>query len=101
MNMDRIRRFVLLILLSVGGAALAMAAQASRVLPVRAAARPDSFLYDVGPVLSRAGCNQGVCHGNANGKGGFRLSLRGEDPRFHSIAASSPGSFFFPRSDRI
>jgi hypothetical protein len=31
-------------------------------------------------VLSKAGCNAGVCHGNKNGKGGFKLSLRGEDP---------------------
>lgn len=31
-------------------------------------------------VLARAGCNQGACHGNLNGKGGLRLSLRGEDP---------------------
>jgi len=31
-------------------------------------------------VLSKAGCNLGACHGNFNGKGGFRLSLRGEDP---------------------
>jgi hypothetical protein len=33
-------------------------------------------------VLSRAGCNMGACHGNFNGKGGFRLSLRGEDADF-------------------
>jgi hypothetical protein len=33
-------------------------------------------------VLSRAGCHQGVCHGNLNGKGGFKLSLRGQDPEF-------------------
>jgi hypothetical protein len=31
-------------------------------------------------VLSKAGCNAGACHGNANGKAGFKLSLRGEDP---------------------
>ena len=31
-------------------------------------------------VLSKAGCNLGTCHGNQNGKGGFRLSLRGENP---------------------
>jgi hypothetical protein len=31
-------------------------------------------------VLSKAGCNMGTCHGNKNGKGGFKLSLRGEDP---------------------
>ncbi|MGQ0636844.1 MAG: DUF1549 and DUF1553 domain-containing protein [Planctomycetaceae bacterium] len=39
-----------------------------------------SFQHDVMAVLSRAGCNQGICHGNKNGKGGFRLSLRGENP---------------------
>lgn len=43
-------------------------------------AEPISFRHDVMAVLSRAGCNQGVCHGNLNGKGGFKLSLRGEDP---------------------
>jgi hypothetical protein len=44
------------------------------------AAAPVSFRNDVMAVLSRAGCNQGACHGNQNGKGGFKLSLRGEDP---------------------
>ncbi|MCE9562802.1 MAG: DUF1549 and DUF1553 domain-containing protein [Planctomycetes bacterium] len=39
-----------------------------------------SFERDVMPVLSRAGCNSGACHGNLNGKGGFKLSLKGEDP---------------------
>src|SRR5438552_3039045 len=39
-----------------------------------------TFRNDVMPVLSKAGCNAGSCHGNANGKGGFRLSLRGQDP---------------------
>ena len=43
---------------------------------------PPSFLLDVMPVLSRSGCNQGACHGNLNGKGGFKLSLRGQDPQF-------------------
>lgn len=38
-----------------------------------------SFRNDVMAVLSKAGCNAGSCHGNANGKGGFKLSLRGED----------------------
>ncbi len=31
-------------------------------------------------VLSKAGCASGPCHGNRSGKGGFKLSLRGEDP---------------------
>jgi len=43
---------------------------------------PVSFRRDVMAVLSKAGCNMGVCHGNKNGKGGFRLSLRGQDPEF-------------------
>src|SRR5512132_4353604 len=39
-----------------------------------------SFNNDVMAVLSKAGCNAGACHGNQNGKGGFKLSLRGQDP---------------------
>lgn len=40
---------------------------------------PD-FIRDVLPILSRIGCNTGTCHGSANGKNGFKLSLRGYDP---------------------
>jgi len=39
-----------------------------------------SFVNDVVPVLSRLGCSAGACHGAAQGKGGFRLSLRGYAP---------------------
>ena len=39
-----------------------------------------SFVGDVLPVLAKAGCNMGTCHGNANGKGSFKISLRGESP---------------------
>ncbi len=39
-----------------------------------------SFQHDVLPVLSKAGCNMGACHGALAGKGGFRLSLLGYDP---------------------
>src|SRR5216117_1914162 len=45
-----------------------------------------SFRNEVMAVLSRAGCNQGTCHGNQNGKNGFKLSLRGEDPAFDLAA---------------
>jgi len=45
-------------------------------------AEPVSFQNDVMAVLSKAGCNAGSCHGNANGKAGFKLSLRGQDPEF-------------------
>jgi hypothetical protein len=39
-----------------------------------------SFRNDVMAVLSKSGCNAGACHGNKSGKGGFKLSLRGESP---------------------
>ena len=42
--------------------------------------RDTSFRNDVMAVLSKAGCNLGTCHGNANGKGGLKLSLRGQNP---------------------
>ena len=38
-----------------------------------------SFRHDVLPVLSKAGCNSGACHGALSGKGGFRFSLRSYD----------------------
>lgn len=41
-----------------------------------------SYRLEVQPMLVRAGCSSGPCHGNLNGKGGFKLSLRGEDPGF-------------------
>ena len=39
-----------------------------------------SFRNEVMDVLSKAGCNLGTCHGNQNGKGGLKISLRGQDP---------------------
>ena len=50
------------------------------VTPVVASDRPLSFRHDVLPVLSKAGCNSGGCHGALAGKGGFRLSLNAYDP---------------------
>lgn len=40
---------------------------------------PPSFRNDVIPILTRAGCNSGACHGALAGKGSFKLSLRGYD----------------------
>jgi hypothetical protein len=42
---------------------------------------PPSFRRDVMPVLFRAGCNAGTCHGSARGKDGFMLSLFGYDAK--------------------
>jgi len=47
--------------------------------PSVAFAGEPSFRNEVMAVLSRAGCNAGACHGNLNGKGGLKLSLRGEN----------------------
>ena len=57
-------------LLWIGGLAMAAPLPAAEV----------SFRNDVMAVLSKSGCNLGTCHGNARGKGGFQLSLRGQDP---------------------
>ena len=50
------------------------------ITSVAADNRPLSFRHDVLPVLSKAGCNSGGCHGALAGKGGFRLSLNAYDP---------------------
>lgn len=42
--------------------------------------QPWEFRRHVLPVLSKAGCNTGACHGALAGKGGFKLSLRGYNP---------------------
>ncbi|MFA6244605.1 MAG: DUF1549 domain-containing protein [Candidatus Hydrogenedentales bacterium] len=39
-----------------------------------------SFRNDIVPVLMKAGCNSGACHGSFQGKNGFRVSLFGFDP---------------------
>ncbi|MBL8851095.1 MAG: DUF1549 domain-containing protein [Planctomycetaceae bacterium] len=57
-------------------AVLILAASAYRT----AGAQEVSFRNDVMAVLSKGGCNTGTCHGNASGKGGFKLSLRGDNP---------------------
>lgn len=44
------------------------------------APRSRDFILDVAPVVAKLGCNAGTCHGAAQGKNGFKLSLRGYDP---------------------
>ncbi|MCR9296466.1 MAG: hypothetical protein NXI32_27460, partial [bacterium] len=40
------------------------------------------FRNEIIPVLTKAGCNTGACHGAAVGRGEFRLSLYGSKPEF-------------------
>lgn len=41
---------------------------------------PVDFDTEIMPILTRAGCNAGSCHGAAVGRGGFKLSLLGSEP---------------------
>ena len=71
-------------------------------LPVkvlRAVERPVSFRYDVLPILTRLGCNQGACHGNSEGRGGFKLSLRAELPELDHSALAIHGGRRVNRAD--
>jgi hypothetical protein len=57
-----------------------------------------SFRNHVQPVLAKAGCSVGACHGALAGKNGFKLSLRGYDPEadFFTITRQSRGRRVVP-----
>jgi hypothetical protein len=68
------------------GVVMVQAAGKSVTVPLKvqkaAADAPVSFSREIAPILTKAGCNQGACHGAQHGRGGFRLSLLGFDPVF-------------------
>ncbi len=43
--------------------------------------KPVSFRNEIVPVLTKAGCNSGGCHGKAEGQNGFKLSVFGFDAK--------------------
>jgi hypothetical protein len=55
---------------------------------------PVDFENDLIPVFTRFGCNAGACHGSAIGRGGFKLSLFGGNPRadFDAVVRQVEGS---------
>ncbi len=64
------------------------------VAPLQAATNTAwSFRNHIQPVLAKAGCSSGACHGAAAGQGGFKLSLRGYDDEgdWKSITRSALG----------
>jgi hypothetical protein len=64
---------------------------------------PISFQRDVIPILSKAGCNSGGCHGKAEGQNGFKLSVFGYDAAADHQAIVSEGRgrrVFFPAPNR-
>ena len=57
-----------------------------------------SFLRDVLPALSKAGCNAGACHAKPDGQNGFRLSVFSYDPKsdYAEIVKENRGRRIFP-----
>jgi len=66
--------------------------------PERSGAAEPLFTRHVVPLLSRLGCNAGVCHGAVKGQNDFRLSLFGVDPTLdhHRILRDAYGRRFDP-----
>ncbi|MFO0979608.1 MAG: DUF1549 domain-containing protein [Planctomycetaceae bacterium] len=48
--------------------------------------RQIEFSTGILPILTKAGCNSGACHGAATGRGEFRLSLFGSNPEADHFA---------------
>lgn len=89
MTFPDLPRFVPAVWLGVWGMILSLQLQAAE--PVD---RPVSFVNDVIPVMTKAGCNIGACHAKANGgKNGFQLSLLGFEPQddFEQLTKSDRG----------
>lgn len=59
-----------------------MTAHATVVVDEAHQRRSISFQNEIVPILSKAGCNSGGCHGKASGQNGFKLSVFGFDPQF-------------------
>ena len=58
-----------------------------------------NFVQDIQPVLSKMSCNAGTCHGSKDGKGDFKLSLRGYDELYdHRAITDDIGARRFNRA---
>lgn len=57
-----------------------------------------SFVNDVLPILSKAGCNAGKCHAKPDGQNGFKLSVFAYDPKsdYREIVKDARGRRVFP-----
>lgn len=52
---------------------------------------PVSFEHEIQPILTKARCNSGGCHGKAEGQNGFKLSLLGFDNGYDHDALIKEG----------
>lgn len=61
---------------------------------------PISFQRDIVPILTKASCNAGGCHGKAEGQNGFKLSVFGYDPAadHRALVMEGSGRRVFPAS---
>ncbi|MEY4484451.1 MAG: hypothetical protein RL693_1903, partial [Verrucomicrobiota bacterium] len=62
---------------------------------------PLSFVNDVAPILTKAGCNSGGCHAKAGtGQRGFKLSVLGFEPQedYEHIVKEGRGRRVFPQA---
>ncbi|MDR3406532.1 MAG: DUF1553 domain-containing protein [Chthoniobacter sp.] len=59
-----------------------------------------SFIRDVLPVLSKAGCNAGACHAKPDGQNGFKLTVFSFDPKsdYRNIVQNARSRRVFPAS---
>ena len=65
--------------------------------------RPVHFVNDIVPILTKAGCNMGVCHAKAGtGQNGFQLSLLGFEPQedYISLVKQARGRRISPAAPR-
>src|SRR5262245_51703339 len=65
--------------------------RAAITVPGQAPLEAVDFERHVMGLFSKAGCNNGSCHGSFQGKGGFRLSLFGYDPAKDHAALTREG----------
>jgi len=65
-----------------------------------AAVAPLHFVRDIVPILTKASCNSGGCHGKQNGQNGFRLSVFGYDEQadYQALTQEGRGRRLFPAS---
>lgn len=61
---------------------------------------PVAFDQQILPLLTKAGCNSGACHGKAEGQNGFKLSVFGFDAEsdYQAVVFESRGRRVFPAS---
>ncbi len=75
-----------------------ISASAKTTIQGFAVEREVHFVNDIEPILTKAGCNAGGCHGKASGQNGFKLSLFGFEPKFDydALVNEAHGRRVFP-----